>query len=148
MTPRIGQPLLTPEAVGALPPNPPVPGRHPALPVATVDFRYFSRKVKAPGAGPSEPPVQANPHGIPSGPGHHDDVSRRTPDLRSPSWKQGHAHPKRVLLFTLPRPGFFPPGWQQGAPVTDPPLSDAGRHLHHVRGRGAVRQQVLLHDAA
>ncbi|ATB39036.1 hypothetical protein CYFUS_004475 [Cystobacter fuscus] len=121
VTPRIGQPLASPEAVGALPvPDTGNPRRRavraPALPVATVDFRYISRKVSLPPYADKtpRPPLQMNPHGVPLAPGRFQDTSRRTPDLRAPSPRQGHFHPKRVLAFVLPRVGFFAPGWQQG----------------------------------
>ncbi|CAM4521174.1 phage tail protein [Corallococcus exiguus] len=117
VTPRVGQPLLPPESLGALPLPAGAPARrHPALPAATVDLRYLSRKVALPprGDGSSLPPLQENVHGIPAAPGHFDDVSRRTPDLRRPSARQGQVHPKRVAVFTLPRVGFFPPGWEFG----------------------------------
>ncbi|RKG82610.1 hypothetical protein D7W79_02195 [Corallococcus exercitus] len=128
VTPRVGQPLLPPESLGALPLPAGAPARrHPALPAATVDLRYRSRKVALPprGDGSSRPPLQENVHGIPAAPGHFDDVSRRTPDLRRPSARQGQVHPKRVAVFTLPRVGFFPPGWEFGdtRPLPVPPES-------------------------
>ncbi|QSQ22774.1 hypothetical protein JY651_48075 [Pyxidicoccus parkwayensis] len=132
VTPRVGQPLLPPESLGALPLPAGAPARrHPALPAATVDFRYASRKVALPPRGDGTPraPLQENVHGIPLAPGHFDDVSRRTPDLRRPSSRQGHVHPKRVVVFTLPRVGFFPPGWEFGdtRPLPVPP--EASRPL-------------------
>jgi hypothetical protein len=77
-----------------------------------VDFRYASPE---------------NPQGVPVAPGHYDDVSRRTPDLRRPSARQGHFHPKRVLAFVLPRAGFFPPGWQQGDTSEEPVAEEPWR---------------------
>lgn len=134
VTPRVGQPLLSPEAVGALPPsyegNPFRVGhqRHPALPVVTVDLRYKSRKVARPPRADGTPrvPVQQNPHGVPEAPGHFDDVSRRTPDLRRPTTRQGQVHPKRAVLFTVPRAGFLTPGWDQGD-TSEPPLPEDAR---------------------
>jgi hypothetical protein len=134
VTPRVGHPLLSPEAVGALPVsdegNPHHVGhqRHPALPVVTVDLRYTSRKVARPPREDRTPraPVQQNPHGVPEALGHFDDVSRRTPDLRRMSARQGHVHPKRVVLFTLPRSGFLTPGWHTGDTAV-PPLPEDPR---------------------
>ena len=40
-------------------------------------------------------------------PGYFDDPSARTVDLRNGNWRQGHFHPRRVLLFTPPHPGFY-----------------------------------------
>jgi len=42
-------------------------------------------------------------------PGTHEDHTRRTVDGRLPSWKRGHYHPRRLVLFTPPPAGFFPP---------------------------------------
>lgn len=121
-TPRVGEPLLPAEVVGALPlpegeearKHPSRMARHPALPAVTVDFRYASRKVRRTTGPDAGTLVQANPHGVPVAPGRYDDVSRRTVDLRHPTARQGHAHPRRVLLFALPRVGFFLPGWWEG----------------------------------
>lgn len=52
---------------------------------------------------------QGNSEGIPCFPGSYEDVSARTPDLRSPNWRQGHVHPRRLLLFYPPPAGFFAP---------------------------------------
>ena len=61
----------------------------------------------------------AQPHGVPCAinrfphwrerGGSYQDFSRRTVDLRTPDWRIGHHHPKRVLLFTMRPHGFFPP---------------------------------------
>jgi len=53
---------------------------------------------------------QANPHGAPCFPGSYEDPSARTADLRSPDWRKGHAHPRRLLLYHPPPSGFFLPG--------------------------------------
>ena len=124
VTPRIGMPLTPASALGqTTEPNMALPqaaATHPALPAATVDMRRASRAVRAPGNpaahlshfGSAEliPWVQANPHGVPCFPGSFEDVSRRTVDVRTPSWKHGHVHPKRILLFAPPPTGFFYPG--------------------------------------
>jgi hypothetical protein len=82
----------------------------------TVDLRRRSRRVR--GASPDGAGfVQANPAGVPCFPGTSQDLTRRTPDLRAPSWRAGHAHPARVLLFVVPPAGFFPPGWERFPPA-------------------------------
>jgi hypothetical protein len=133
VTPRVGEPLLTAEQVRARPlPEgeaasryPSRMARHPALPAVTVDFRYPSHKVRL-ASGP-EGLVQQNPHGVPVAPGRYDDVSRRTVDLRPLTVRQGHAHPQRVLLFALPRVGFFLPGWWKGDTSEKEEPADAPR---------------------
>ncbi len=132
VTPRIGMPRLPAGALGEEPlfddfrQHALWAARHPDLPTSTVDFRYPARamEVAVPaGEFPSNPaaklttfagtPVwwrQVNPHGAPCFPGSFDDVSRRTVDLRTPDWRQGHIHPKRVILHAPPPLGFFEPG--------------------------------------
>ncbi|HEX7842354.1 MAG TPA: hypothetical protein VF469_33005 [Kofleriaceae bacterium] len=79
-----------------------------SLPMGTVDFRFYSRRIVATDGSTW---LQANPHGVPCFPGSVEDLSARTPDLRTPTWRTGHAHPSRALIFTVPHAGFFPPGW-------------------------------------
>jgi hypothetical protein len=154
VTPRVGQPLLSPETVGALPPsyegNPHRVGhqRHPALPVVTVDLRYTSRKVARTPRGDGTPraPVQRHPHGVPEVPGRFDDVSRRTPDLRRPSLRQGHVHPRRVVLFTLPRAGFLTPDWNVGDPSEPPSPPDPLRSRPRRRPVASVPAQPVSGD--
>lgn len=132
VTPRIAMSLLPAGALGEEPQlddfrnHPLWAARHPDLPTATPDFRYPSRAVAvavAAGAFPTNPiakltsfagtPVwwrQLNRHGAPCFPGSYDDVSRRTIDLRTPHWRQGQIHPKRVILHAPPPLGFFQPG--------------------------------------
>ncbi len=118
VTPRIDTPQM-PAAAG-----------HPALPAATVDFRLISRAVKS-GEGDAGAKVttfagetiawrQINPHGLPCFPGSYEDVSRRTVDMRTPSWAHGHHHPKRLLLFVPPPLGRF-----GGEPLTFPSIAAA-----------------------
>jgi hypothetical protein len=131
-TPRIGMPRLPAGALGEEPAfddfqrHPLWAARHPALPTATPDLRYPARAMEvamAAGEFPSNPaaklttfagvPVwwrQVNPHGAPCFPESFDDVSRRTVDLRTPDWRQGYSHPKRVILHAPPPLGFFSPG--------------------------------------
>src|SRR5690606_42017166 len=85
--------------------------KHPGLPAATVDFRIGSRSVASEDNYPNSQVSsvggvsyrwrQQYPHGVPC---HHqhidaggkfhsaafDDVSKRTPDLRSSDWRVGH----------------------------------------------------------
>ena len=42
-------------------------------------------------------------------PGYFDDPSVRTVDFRNPGWRQGHFHPRRMLLYIATHPGFFAP---------------------------------------
>ncbi|MBI5936917.1 MAG: phage tail protein [Betaproteobacteria bacterium] len=133
ITPRVDRPLLPESAYGEepIPSNAPPAerARHPALPAATVDLRYCSRAVRCEAsdpaahettfAGESIPWRQANRHGLPCTlngqqphlishtPNSFQDVSRRTVDLRTPNWRRGHAHPRRVPLFHAPQEGFF-----------------------------------------
>jgi hypothetical protein len=114
-TARIGMPLLPARDLGVTPaPDMTIPSEaalHPALPAVTVDFRYASRAVKsAPGCPGGKAWVQGNPHGVPCFPGGYDDASRRTVDLRTPDWCQGHHHPRVLQLFAPPPAGFFPAG--------------------------------------
>jgi len=118
VTPRVGIRFLPASAYPVYPP-PPSDGAgpreviaHPALPAATVDLRFHSRRVLVPVPGGGTAPVQAYPHGVPCFPGTFEDVSRRTPDLRAPGWRTGHFHARRLLLFLVPPAGFFPDGWR------------------------------------
>lgn len=124
-TPRLGVPLLSLAAFGVEDPDierhrpsPVVAARHPGLPAVTVDVRRSSRAVRTARGHPAaqtsafggRAPVawrQVEPHGVPCSPGGYDDVSRRTVDVRRPDLRQGHAHPKRVLIFAAPPRGFF-----------------------------------------
>jgi hypothetical protein len=72
-----------------------------------------------------------HPTGVPCFPGHFDDLSRRTVDVRDPGPRGGHAHPRRLLLHVAPPLGFFAPGHssRRGAPegtaLTDEVAADA-----------------------
>jgi len=92
VTPRPGFPLEPPLHLPRPldPRNPLDAALHPGLPAVTPDLR---RCVGHPGT--------------------HEDRTRRTVDGRLPSWKHGHSHPRRVLLFTPPPVGFFPPGAEE-----------------------------------
>jgi hypothetical protein len=48
---------------------------------------------------------QVNRHGVPCAPGSFQDVSRRSVDLRTPDWRRGHAHPRRLPLYLPPPEG-------------------------------------------
>jgi hypothetical protein len=122
MTPRIGFPLLPESVFGKKPVderNPSEAARHPGLPAVTIDFRSVSRAIES---EPDDPTLQqslfngelvvwrqANPRGAPCFTNSYEDVSPRTVDVRTPDWCRGHFHPSRVLLFTPPPTGFFPP---------------------------------------
>jgi hypothetical protein len=123
LTPRLGNPLLPARALGekhemdmdAL--SPPQRARHPGLPSGTVDLRQRARAVRCDADNPVAETstmggVQvtwrlAHPHGAPCLPGSYQDPSRRTVDLRTPSWRRGHFHPRRLMLFLPPPDGFF-----------------------------------------
>ncbi len=112
----------------------PMRARHPGLPAGTVDLRCLGSAVAAaennPAAqisqvdGKSYRWRQSSLHGAQNCheghgvlpldaleadwiPGYFDDPSVRTVDFRNPNWRQGHFHPRRVLLFTPTHPGFF-----------------------------------------
>ncbi len=125
-TPRIGLPLLPARARGAserfddFRRHANWAARHPDLNSATIDLRYPSRAVQLDGA-PQNPAAkqtdfggttvwwrQVNPHGAPCFPGSYEDTARRTVDVRTPHWRQGHCHPKRAVLYAPPPTGFFP----------------------------------------
>ncbi|ABI57090.1 phage tail protein [Alkalilimnicola ehrlichii MLHE-1] len=123
-TPRIGDPLLPEAHYGVADPipddaSPAERARHPGLPAVTPDLRYASRSLRTrPGdpaarrtlyAGEPQHWVQANPGGVPCFPGSHQDVSRRTPDLRTPDAGRGHFHPRRALLYLAPPDGLCHP---------------------------------------
>jgi hypothetical protein len=106
-----------------------------SLPMGTVDFRFYSRRL----ASANGTWVQANPHGVPCFPGSVEDYSARTPDLRTPTWRTGHSNPGRVLIFTVPHAGFFPPGWN----LAPAPESDA----HGASGGVFVGPQQVASNA-
>lgn len=118
-TARVGDPLLPEYHFGAKAPirsgaSPSEMARHPGLPSVTPDIRY---------AG-----------GSPTAPGHHQDQSKRTVDVRTPDATRGHFHPRRVLLFAAPPEGLFTEKpysvhWNQ---LTDPAASDECEHLFEV----------------
>ncbi|MGJ8677417.1 MAG: phage tail protein [Akkermansiaceae bacterium] len=122
VTPQIGKPLLSasvygyekePDSDAAA-----LMAKHPDLPAVSVDLRCSSGAVKtdegnaaaqyASIEGQERRWRQAGHHGVPCYPGSYEDVSRRSVDFRTPNWKQGHFHPRRILLFTVPEAGFFP----------------------------------------
>jgi len=121
VTPRVDMPQLPAVAFGfdqaPDPLNPLEAAKHPALPTATPDFRWIGRAVQTESRHPlarrTRFPAgavywrQANSQALPCFPGSFEDPSRRTVDLRTPSWNRGHYHPRRVLLFVPPPTGFF-----------------------------------------
>ena len=112
----------------------PIWARHPALPSGTVDLRCPAGAVKAAADNPAAVISRMNGkqyrwrksslHGSPACnkghstlpmknrspdwiPGYFDDTSVRTVDFRNPGWRQGHFHPRRVLLYSAAHSGFF-----------------------------------------
>jgi hypothetical protein len=112
----------------------PLMARHPGLPAGTVDLRCQGSAVAAAADNPAAQIShvdgktyrwrQSSLHGAQNCnpgrsvlpwpgrapdwiPGYFDDPSVRTVDFRNPTWRQGHFHPRRVLLFTPTHPGFF-----------------------------------------
>lgn len=120
-TPRIGDPLLPATYYGEaaeVPSNaqPSVRARHPGLKAATLDLRRPSRAVQC---DPNNPAArfstfgveevswrQLNRHAVPCFPNSFQDVSARTVDVRTPNWRRGHMHPRRVQLYIPPPDGL------------------------------------------
>ena len=121
-TPRLNTPLVSARYFGyagdASEAPPSFAALHPCLPAVTPDISRPSGAVDAEqGPGSQQSTVdgvthvwrQASRHGVPCHPGAFDDVSRRTVDVRCPSWRNGHHHPANILLHTAPPAGFFQP---------------------------------------
>lgn len=116
------------------PQHAPLRARHPGLPAGTVDLRCPGAAVEAAADNPAARISrvdgktyrwrQSSLHGAPNCkeghsilpldslqadwiPGYFDDPSVRTVDFRNPDWRQGHYHPRRVLLYTPTHAGFF-----------------------------------------
>lgn len=156
-TPRAGWPLpSTPKGK---------PGSDPFAvdrPAGTVAFGLHARAVRPKNA--DDPAArstrfgtemvrwrQANPHGAPCFPGSYEDPSARTADLRSPDWRKGHYHPRRLLLYFPPPAGFFRPGatpvawtaWQSGFQELEARIADlkaAGVDLLPISGGRVVER--------
>lgn len=163
VTPRLDQPLRPATSFGyAQEPRATSPGnmaRHPDLPAATVDMRCPSRAIAVPGGTPGAQSItidgqedvwrQGSLHGAPCFPGSYEDVSPRTPDMRTPDWRVGHYHPRRVLAYLPPPSGFFPPNapvavWQASPSAGYRDLiaiddSVPGRRVHRNRSLDAGR---------
>jgi hypothetical protein len=123
ITPRMDRPLLPESTYGAeaipTPATPDMRAGHPGLPAVTPDFRRCSRAVQCepgnPGAhsttfAATPPPLtwrQVHRPGIPGRPDSFQDVTRRTVDVRTPDWRRGLHHPRRVLLYSAPPDGLF-----------------------------------------
>lgn len=120
-TPRIGDPLLPATYYGEATdiPSQAVPqlrARHPGLKAATLDLRRPSRAIVCDPNNPAARSTrfgdtlaswrQLNRHGIPCFPDSFQDVSARTVDVRTPDWRHGHVHPRRVQLHTPIPEGF------------------------------------------
>lgn len=120
-TVRIDRPLLDPQALGHSGfldmANPLEARKHPGLPAVSVDLGVAARARQVPEATPvsrrtrfGETSVlwqHGGVHGTPCFPDSFEDVSRRTVDFRTPNVRNGRYHPKRLLLFAAPPPGFF-----------------------------------------
>ncbi|MDD5366298.1 MAG: phage tail protein [Gallionellaceae bacterium] len=120
ITPRVDRALLPEAAYGepgiALDATPAMRARHPGLPAASLDLRTCSRAVQcdAGNSGAHETHFggqavtwrQVNRHGVPCKPDSFQDVSRRTVDLRTPDWRRGLYHPRRVILYLPPPEGL------------------------------------------
>jgi hypothetical protein len=152
LTPRVGRPLLPPSVFGVdRVPNPRSPldmAHHPGLPSVTPDLRLRSRAVRTERntpatrtsrlGGAEQRWLQAERNGAPLHPGRFDDVSRRTVDLRTPTWNAGHPHPRHLLVFTPPPQGLFAPPelrlrWEDLADAgawVRVRYDDAEHHLH------------------
>ncbi len=132
---------------------------HPGLPAGTADFRRLSRarqttrptaQSRVTAFGDREVRWQVeHPRGIPCHLDTYQDHSARTVDVRTPSWRHGHHHPRRVLVYTEPHAGFFRTGapiisWEQlqswfgGFASEAPPFSD-----WEDRPRERVRERIL-----
>lgn len=132
VTPRVDRPLLPAKAFGEaeIPADalPAARARHPGLPAATLDLRFCSRAVQCepsnPGAhltkfgGESLTWRQIHRHGLPAFPASFQDLSRRTVDVRTPDWRRGLHHPRRVPLY------FPPPEGHCSARAPSVPWSD------------------------
>jgi hypothetical protein len=122
LTPRVSVPLMP---AGPLLVDTTVAGDHPieaarrpGLPVVTPDIGRTARAVRSTAEDPRAKASrfggetyfwrQTEVQGAPCFPGSFDDPSRRLVDMRSPSWRGGHYHPRRLLLFVPPPTGFFP----------------------------------------
>lgn len=121
-TARIDAPLPTLRALGE-PHRPdaasPIEAaKRPGLPAGTVDFRYLSRarEVTSSSAASQDTAFGAKgvrwrqeyTRGAPCFPDSYQDASVRTVDVRAPSWRHGHYHPRRLIVHAAAREGFFP----------------------------------------
>ncbi len=124
ITPRVDRPLISEAAYGERPlPTPATPALragHPGLPAVTLDLRRCSRAVQCDPGNPGAHETrfadtrltwrQVHRHGVPCLPDSYQDVSRRTPDVRTPERRHGLYHPRRILLHLPPPEGFFATG--------------------------------------
>ncbi|MDL1984503.1 MAG: hypothetical protein LWX54_10025 [Deltaproteobacteria bacterium] len=103
------------------PKDPSRSAERPGTPAVTVDFRKLSAPFEVDEQRPTPLSVKSRfgdeeilwqhenaPHGVPEQeyPGYRD-VSMRTPDMRTPNWREGLYHPKRFRLYTPVAEGFL-----------------------------------------
>lgn len=156
-TPRLDMPLLPASSYGAtgeVQAQPQMAARHPGLAAVTPDLRCPSRAIASDAANPAgryskiEGKTylwrQASRHGVPCYPGSYEDISRRIVDLRESDWRVGHFHPRKVLLYTLPAPGFFPKN-HPTVNWSDPPNAAFLEHIEVIEedGRTIYRNRSL-----
>ncbi len=133
VTPRIGDPLVSSRYFGLrweLHPDyhpdgdhglaedpgthPSDMARHPGFPAVTPDFRRPPGNVRNTHVSPETPHPPTDPwkpvppHPTPDCRGTHLDITRRTPDMRDPTWQYGHYTPYTVLVYYRIPEGFFP----------------------------------------
>jgi hypothetical protein len=168
-TARAGEALLPAVLLGAAREpdrrDPIAAGRHPDLPIATVDLRRHSRaqqvghagllvrKTHFPGRADAVLWEQSNPHGAPCFPGSYEDRSMRTVDLRTPDWQRGHFHPKRLLAFVPVADGFFPAGapsflWSEREQAEADGLLEMIQQTESRDGGTVVRRTIFRRPAA
>ncbi len=120
-TARTDAPLPTLRALGEArrqPATSPIEAaKRPGLPGGTVDFRLLSRARAIGATSPASRDTafgaegirwrQEHPRGVPCHPDSYQDASVRTVDVRAPSWRHGHYHPRRLIVHAAAREGFF-----------------------------------------
>ncbi len=176
LTPRLDEPLL-PESYFGIDTTLDADiafeiAKHPGQPAATVDFRLGSRAVADEDNHPNSQVStvrgesyrwrQQYAHGVPcnhqriglDGEFHtaaFDDVSKRTPDLRTSDWRVGHYHPRKIILHVVQPEGFFQTGmpkvqWHQHWLDDEELPSDS--FLKYVTLYSTLDQQLVFENRA